>query len=182
MTSAAASAGAAARRIMSTRRSRSPRQFPDVPVKLIWSREEDQAHDFYRPISQCKLSAGIDAAGNLVGPARPRFRSVDQRAAQSERHCRRQGHASVAGLLRYARRRAAWLRRAQFADRICDAQFACSGRALARGQHQPERRLHGMLHRRGGEGGRQGLARVSPRAHEESSQASRRAQCRGREG
>ncbi|MGH6643572.1 MAG: xanthine dehydrogenase family protein molybdopterin-binding subunit, partial [Bradyrhizobium sp.] len=41
--------------------------FPDVPVKLVWSREEDQAHDFYRPISQCKLSAGLDAAGNLVG-------------------------------------------------------------------------------------------------------------------
>lgn len=41
--------------------------FPDTPVKLIWSREEDQAHDFYRPISQCKLSAGLDAAGNLVG-------------------------------------------------------------------------------------------------------------------
>jgi isoquinoline 1-oxidoreductase beta subunit len=38
-----------------------------VPVKLIWSREEDQAHDFYRPISQCKLSAGLDAGGNLVG-------------------------------------------------------------------------------------------------------------------
>jgi isoquinoline 1-oxidoreductase beta subunit len=43
------------------------KQFPDVPVKLIWSREEDQAHDFYRPISQCKLSAGLDAGGNLVG-------------------------------------------------------------------------------------------------------------------
>jgi isoquinoline 1-oxidoreductase subunit beta len=38
-----------------------------VPVKLIWSREEDQAHDFYRPISQCKLSAGLDAGGNPVG-------------------------------------------------------------------------------------------------------------------
>ena len=42
------------------------KQFPDVPVKLIWSREEDQAHDFYRPISQCKLSAGLDSAGNLT--------------------------------------------------------------------------------------------------------------------
>jgi isoquinoline 1-oxidoreductase beta subunit len=41
--------------------------FPDVPIKMIWSREEDQAHDFYRPISQCKLSAGLDAEGNLVG-------------------------------------------------------------------------------------------------------------------
>jgi isoquinoline 1-oxidoreductase subunit beta len=43
------------------------KQFPDIPIKLIWSREEDQAHDFYRPISQCKLSAGLDAEGNLVG-------------------------------------------------------------------------------------------------------------------
>jgi isoquinoline 1-oxidoreductase beta subunit len=43
------------------------RQFPGVPVKMIWSREEDQAHDFYRPISQCRLSAGVDGDGNLVG-------------------------------------------------------------------------------------------------------------------
>jgi isoquinoline 1-oxidoreductase subunit beta len=42
------------------------KQFPGAPVKLVWSREEDQAHDFYRPISQCKLSAGLDQAGNLV--------------------------------------------------------------------------------------------------------------------
>src|SRR5258708_35589082 len=41
------------------------KQFPDVPVKMIWSREEDQAHDFYRPISQCELSAGLDAGGTL---------------------------------------------------------------------------------------------------------------------
>jgi isoquinoline 1-oxidoreductase beta subunit len=43
------------------------KEFPGTPIKLIWSREEDQAHDFYRPISQCKLSAGLDDAGNLVG-------------------------------------------------------------------------------------------------------------------
>lgn len=43
------------------------KHFPGVPVKMIWSREEDQAHDFYRPVSMCKLSAGLDDKGNLVG-------------------------------------------------------------------------------------------------------------------
>ncbi len=43
------------------------RQFPGVPVKLIWSREEDQAQDFYRPISMCRMEAGVDEKGELVG-------------------------------------------------------------------------------------------------------------------
>ena len=42
------------------------KQFMGTPVKLLWSREEDQAHDFYRPISQAKMSAGLDAQGNLT--------------------------------------------------------------------------------------------------------------------
>ena len=37
------------------------KQVPGRPVKLIWSREEDTQHDFYRPITQCKLTAGLDA-------------------------------------------------------------------------------------------------------------------------
>ncbi|HEU0291066.1 MAG TPA: molybdopterin cofactor-binding domain-containing protein, partial [Burkholderiales bacterium] len=42
-------------------------RYPGRPVKMVWTREEDQAHDFFRPISQCKLSAGLDPSGNLVG-------------------------------------------------------------------------------------------------------------------
>ena len=42
------------------------KQFPGTPVKLIWSREEDMQHGFYRPITQCKLSAGFDAQGNVT--------------------------------------------------------------------------------------------------------------------
>ena len=43
------------------------KNFPGTPVKMIWSREEDMAHDFFRPISMFKGSAGLDANGNLVG-------------------------------------------------------------------------------------------------------------------
>jgi len=43
------------------------KQFPGTPIQMIWSREEDQAQDTYRPISMCKLAAGLDAKGDLVG-------------------------------------------------------------------------------------------------------------------
>ncbi|MGE5616643.1 MAG: xanthine dehydrogenase family protein molybdopterin-binding subunit, partial [Bacillota bacterium] len=43
------------------------KQFPGKAVKTIWSREEDQAHDWYRPISQCRMVAGLDKDGNLLG-------------------------------------------------------------------------------------------------------------------
>ncbi len=42
------------------------RQIPGVPVKTIWTREEDMRQGRYRPISQCKLEAGLDAQGNLT--------------------------------------------------------------------------------------------------------------------
>jgi isoquinoline 1-oxidoreductase subunit beta len=42
------------------------KQVPGRPVKLIWSREEDMQHGFYRPVMQCKLRGGLDAQGNLT--------------------------------------------------------------------------------------------------------------------
>jgi isoquinoline 1-oxidoreductase subunit beta len=38
---------------------------PGTPIKLLWSREEDMTQGLYHPITQCKLTAGLDAAGNV---------------------------------------------------------------------------------------------------------------------
>ena len=37
-----------------------------APVKLIWTREDDMTHDYYRPPAREAVSAGIDEHGNLV--------------------------------------------------------------------------------------------------------------------
>ena len=37
------------------------------PIKLIWSREEDTRHDFYRPMLAARQRAALDKEGKLVG-------------------------------------------------------------------------------------------------------------------
>jgi isoquinoline 1-oxidoreductase subunit beta len=41
-------------------------QMPGVPIKLIWSREEDMAHGRYHPLTAAKLRAGLDAQGRIT--------------------------------------------------------------------------------------------------------------------
>lgn len=38
----------------------------NAPVQVTWSREDDMQHDFYRPGSYCKFSAGLNAEGMPV--------------------------------------------------------------------------------------------------------------------
>jgi isoquinoline 1-oxidoreductase subunit beta len=50
-----------------TRAVQVAKQIPGVPVKLIWSREEDMRQGRFRPVGLCKMSAGLDDKGDLVG-------------------------------------------------------------------------------------------------------------------
>ena len=58
------------------------RQMPGTPIKMLWSREEDMAHGKYHPVTQCKMTAGLDAQGNVTGL-----------------HMRISGQSIIAGLL-----------------------------------------------------------------------------------
>jgi isoquinoline 1-oxidoreductase beta subunit len=42
------------------------KEIPGTPVKLIWTREEDMTHGRYHPITQAKMTGGLDANGNLT--------------------------------------------------------------------------------------------------------------------
>lgn len=37
-----------------------------TPVQLVWSREDDMTHDFYRPASYHRVSGAIDSQGNIL--------------------------------------------------------------------------------------------------------------------
>lgn len=43
------------------------KQVPGVPIKTMWTREEDMVQGRYHPVTKCRLTAGLDAAGEVTG-------------------------------------------------------------------------------------------------------------------
>jgi len=63
------------------------------PVQVVWTREDDMRHDFYRPAGRNQLRAGIDGAGRLLAwDHLVRTPSISQQLFGS---ARRRGHPDV---------------------------------------------------------------------------------------
>ena len=43
------------------------RQLPGIPVKTMWTREEDMVQGRYHPVTKCRLTAGLDEKGEVTG-------------------------------------------------------------------------------------------------------------------
>ncbi len=43
------------------------KQMPGIPIKMLWSREEDMLQGTYHPITMARMVGGLDKDGNLVG-------------------------------------------------------------------------------------------------------------------
>ncbi|MGY4410916.1 CO/xanthine dehydrogenase Mo-binding subunit [Bradyrhizobium sp. LB7.1] len=156
------------------------KEMPGTPIKLLWSREEDMAHGKYHPITQCKMTGAFDADNNLVAL---HYRLSGQSILFSLRPEALQNGMDPAAFQGVAQTGEAAFGYSvpEPAGRARDAQPARSARLLAWCQRQSQRDLHGMLHGRAGPGRRPGPARIPPQADGQSPQASRGAQCRGRE-
>ena len=43
------------------------KQIPGTPIKMLWTREEDMLQGRFHPVTMAKMTAGLDAQGNVTG-------------------------------------------------------------------------------------------------------------------
>ena len=150
------------------------KEMPGTPVKLLWTREEDMTHDWYHPVTQCKITAGFDKDNNLIAI---HYRISGQSILATVAPARMQegrDPATFSGF--YAGRRGGGVRLhdAEHPGGPFDAQPASAPGILARREHQSQRDLHRMLHGRTCQGSRHGRAGVPAQADGQSSSPPRR--------
>ena len=115
------------------------------PVKLVWTREEDTRHGFYRPVASARMTAGLDADGIPDRVENPHVRPVHHRGGLSPRHAvRGRSQLSPGPAGRHA------LPRAELSRGFRHAQYACARRRLAQRQPLAECVLQGKFRRRDG--------------------------------
>jgi len=178
---AAASARPAAPRNTPARRSPSPSGSPGSREADL-TREEDQAHDFYRPISQWQLSAARRRQRQARWPAHSRVRQsikcVPEPAGIKDGKDLRQ----LQGLWKEPGDAQFGYHRAELAHRICDAQHARAGRPW-RGVNTNQNGVYlECFMDGGGPRGRAGPARVPPRPEWQPSEAPGGPECGGGQG
>ena len=156
------------------------KEMPGTPVKLIWSREEDMTHGRYHPVTQCKLTAGVDAQGNVTA-LHMRISGQSIVAAIFPQNIK-DGKDPVVfqGLNPSGPEAAIGYSIPEPADRPRDAQPARAAGLLARRQPEPEHALPGVLHRRGRARDGAGSARAAAQADGGASEAPGRAERRRR--